>query len=714
MSGFIVLLGKKCLNNIGIQGGINLLEWLTMIIEGFWEYKQYTIPAILTFGADLYFKWHTIIFDFIKSKLLKRGSEKSNYTLYKEGLKRQQQQILQEPFYIWGYNEYENANLLYGKGYVRKIPIKNLSNAKKRYLLVRKNRGIAILGKAGAGKSTCLRQLFLSHTNGVHQVINSICNRRYYFFRIKELIKNTENLSYLENEKKYSRGKFVFLDGLDEINDSDYKKTVQIIKRIFDYNYTIILSCRKDIYEIIKRVEPEIFTLIRYHFEIGDWTLVESNQYIEKYTKLHPNSDISNLIEPYKEKIEYKDFFKTPLELSLLIYILEQSQDLLDQESMIRNRYDLYDKFLTIWIQRELIRRNDNEIDNSLDVNMILGLWSIIAFLLIKNSNAKSIYTSNSEIKKYIQNNDKLKKYIGGIVKIDNKNERKRIIGFTHERVAEFLVAYYFCVHISKCDEYSIDALLWEYKHSVTSFIQEKFKLISHHELENDFLNLISILLNTEPYRNQTSLNKYRRPINDKLKKRIQSLSKEDMRTVKNQIIYFISRIPNIDKSLVSVGNQVVKVIYEKEKDEYNKRSAAIGATILGNNEVELRYAQELLNNPESDLRDRSFTMVYYQDVKEKNPFIYVDDEVSEWDNSRQSRLKRLSDNSEKSLRLRTFDLITIFNFTRSRINSFVPTQEELDIVRNCELNIISYSDEKRELLTKVKEDLVRLWESLM
>lgn len=691
-----------------------LLELLNRFIEWYWENKEYTLPVTLTFLADLYFKWHTIIFDFIQNKLLKRGSEKSNYTLYKEGLHRQRQQILQEPLYIWGYYEYENTKQLYGKGYVRKIPIKNLSNEKKRYLLVRKNRGIAILGKAGAGKSTYLRQLFLSHTDRIHKIINSIYNRRYYFYKIRELIKSPEILNYLENDKKYSRGKFVFLDGLDEINDSDYKEIVQIIKKIFDFNYTIILSCRKDVYEIIKRVEPEIFTLIRYHLEIGDWTLMQSNQYIMKYAELHPDSNILNLIKPYQEKIEYKEFFKTPLELSLLIYILEQSQDLLDQEKMIRNRFDLYDKFLHIWLQREIINRKDNEIGNALDVNMIFELWSTIAFLLIKNSNVKPIYTSNLEIKKYIQNNDRLKKYIGGIIEIDNKNERKRIIGFTHERVTEFLVANYFLVHISKCDEYSIDALLWEYKYSVTSFIQEKFNLISHDDLEKDFLNLISILLNTDPYKKHTSLNKYRQPINVKLKKRIQSLSKEDMRTVKNQIIYFISRIPNIDNRLLPVGNQVVKEIYEKEQDEYNKRSAAIGATILGNNEVELRYAQELLNNAESNLRDRSFTMVYYQDVKEKNPFTYVDDGVSQWNNSRQSRLERLRDNSEKSLRLRTFDLITILNFTRSRMNSFVPTEKELDIVRNCELNISFYSDEKRELLTKVKGDLIQLWENLV
>ena len=67
------------------------------------------------------------------------------------------------------------------------------------------------------------------------------------------------------------------------------------------------------------------------------------------------------------------------------------------------------------------------------------------------------------------------------------------------------------------------------------------------------------------------------------LKRKIRNLSEEKIRTIKNQIIYFISRIPSIDSNLLSIGNEVIKVIYEKEQDKYNKRSAAIGATILGN-----------------------------------------------------------------------------------------------------------------------------------
>ena len=74
----------------------------------------------------------------------------------------------------------------------------------------------------------------------------------------------------------------------------------------------------------------------------------------------------------------------------------------------------------------------------------------------------------------------------------------------------------------------------------------------------------------------------------------------------------------------------------------------------------------------------------------------YIDDGIAQWDNSRNSRLQRLSSNNEKSLRLRTFDLITIYNFTQSRLNSFIPTQDELEIVYNCKTDIVSFCDKKK------------------
>lgn len=676
--------------------------------------KEIVLTTAIAVIGDICFHWHNLLIDAVKSKLLKKESSKSNYLLYKEGVERQRLKILQESLYIWENSEYENTKELYKKMYIRKVPIKSLGSQKRRIFFLRKNKGIAILGKAGVGKSTFLRYLFLKHTNLFFLFIDRIRNRRYYFYKINEFIKNVKQMEYLENDSKKAKKKFILLDGLDEINDDNYVKMTQIIKQIYEWNYTILLSCRRDVYEIIKRIEPEIFSLINYHCEIEDWSLELSKSYVEKYIKLHPDSNIKNLIMPYFENSNYKDFLKTPLELSLLVYILERSDNLPLDENLLVNRADLYNKFLQNWIQREIIRRGDNELGKELDLNMVETLWSIIAFQLIKCSNKRWINTSNSEVKKYIQKDSRLKKYIDGMVKTEYINNRKCILGFSHMRIMEYLVANYFCLQLEKFDEQIIETIMFEYTYPITSFIQEIFCLLDHEQLKGNFFNLITILTYIAPYKTDTVLLQYRQSINNDLKRKIQNLSEEELRTVKNEIIYFVSRISNIDSNLLGIGNEVIKVIYEKEEDKYSKRSAAIGATILGNDEIEMQYAHELLEDSESNLRDRSFTMVYYQDVKDKNPFVYIDDEISQWDNSRNSRLERLSSNSEKSLRLRTFDLITIYNFTRSRLNSFTPTQEELETIRNCETNRTLFCDEKKELLERVKEDLIQLWESLM
>lgn len=92
-----------------------------------------------------------------------------------------------------------------------------------------------------------------------------------------------------------------------------------------------------------------------------------------------------------------------------MIYILEKGESLSLNENMLVNRADLYSRFLQNWIQREILRRGDNKIEQELDVNTVITLWSVISFELVKNSNRKLIDTNNFEIKKCIQIDRRLK-----------------------------------------------------------------------------------------------------------------------------------------------------------------------------------------------------------------------------------------------------------------------------------------------------------------
>lgn len=155
----------------------------------------------------------------------------------------------------------------------------------------------------------------------------------------------------------------------------------------------------------------------------------------------------------------------------------------------------------------------------------------------------------------------------------------------------------------------------------------------------------------------------------------------------------------------------VLQIAYRYEPDVRAKRTIAISATILGDEDLELQYAREILNNSNSNLIDRSFTLVYYQDVSHSNPFDYIDDNVSQWTNSRKSRINRLKSTDEKSQRMRSFDLITILNFVKSR-NGYTPNQDEYDTIMNCQINCSIYSSEKIQLLSDVKKELLNLLET--
>lgn len=684
-----------------------------MIVDWYIANRTYTIPATLGFLCDLYFKWHSILIDIIKYYFSKNDTKKSNYILYKEGLRQQRQQILNEPFYIWGYNNYENSEELYKECYVKNISIKNLGKKhKKNRVFFKKKCGIAILGKAGVGKSTYLRHAFLKSTNKAHHVINILFNRRFYFYVAKDMIKRPEIKTYLQNDRRNAKSKFIFIDGLDEVSENDFEKIAVLANEIYNMGYTLIISCRKDIYEYMRLSDLSIFSIINIHLEIGEWSMKQSKEYISKYTKLYSESNIDQLIQSYLENPQYATFFQTPLELSMLIYILEQSIDSADKKNIVINRYDLYNKFLHIWIQREVIRKESAHIKQDANIDDIMDLWTSIAFMLTKNN--RILYTNDIRLKNGVQKNSKLLKYMVGMVKLDNKNNRNCIVGFNHETIKEFLVARFFFNSIGACSENMIDAILWEYNYSVTSFIQENLFLLDHETRVLYFNNLVGILANTNPYKKSKKFAKYRPLLNGKMKNMINRMSLANQQTLKNQIIYFAARIPDIDQKLVAEGNDVIEEVYLYDDNVFNRRSAAIGATILGNTKVELLYAQELLNDYNSNLRDRSFTMVYYQDVKEVSPFEYIDDGIHSWDNSRKSRINRLKTDTSKNIRMRTFDLITIYNFTVSRNGTFIPSEEELETVKNCNINLSVYTDEKKALLNIVKNNIISEWERAM
>ena len=688
------------------------MQLFNIIVKWYIDNRQYTIPATLAFLCDLYFKWHAILIDIIKYRFSKNGTKKSNYILYKEGLRQQRQQILNEPFYIWGYSSYENSEEVYKECYVKNISIKNLgAKHKKNRMIFKRKCGIAILGKAGVGKSTYLRYVFLKNTNSVHHLINVLLNRRFYFYIAKDMIKHSEIRTYLQNDKRNAKSKYVFVDGLDEVNENDFEKIAVLVNEIYNMGYTLIISCRKDIYEYIRLFGSSVFSIINIHLEINEWSEMQSKEYISRYVSSHSESNIEQVIQKYLDDPQYSIFFQTPLELSMLIYILERSIDSTHREDSIINRYDLYDKFLHIWIQREVICKESAQASQNTSIDDVMDLWASIAFMLIKNN--RILYTNDARLKSDIQKNSKLLKYMVGMVKLDNKNNRNCIVGFNHETIKEFLVARFFFNSIGTCSENMLDAILWEYNYSVTSFIQENLCLLDHETRVLYFNNLVGILANTNLYKRSKNFAKYRSLIDSKMKNTINRMSLENLQILKNQIIYFAARIPDIDHELVSDGNSVIEEVYLHEDNLFNKRSAAIGAAILGNTKVELLYAKDLLNDYNSNLRDRSFTMVYYQDVKNVSPFEYVDDGTHSWDNSRKSRINRLKVDIPKNIRMRTFDLITIYNFTKSRNGTFIPTKEEIESVKNCNINISEYTDEKKELLNIVKNNIISEWERM-
>ena len=55
------------------------------LLEVCYDNKEIVLAAAVAVIGDICFHWHNMLIDAIKSKLLKKESNKSNYSLYKEG-----------------------------------------------------------------------------------------------------------------------------------------------------------------------------------------------------------------------------------------------------------------------------------------------------------------------------------------------------------------------------------------------------------------------------------------------------------------------------------------------------------------------------------------------------------------------------------------------------------------------------------------------------
>ena len=133
---------------------------------------------------------------------------------------------------------------------------------------------------------------------------------------------------------------------------------------------------------------------------------------------------------------------------------------------------------------------------------------------------------------------------------------------------------------------------------------------------------------------------------------------------IKGQLAFYLTRLCRdlIDSAMIDK----LKDFYYNEPNVWQRQSLAYGMASLGEYTVPCDYAKRIFHGCDEDIVNRSWTLIFYNDVVGKDPYLYLDDGTASWDNCRKARINRLSRSLDK-MAYRSLDLSILYTFYESR-----------------------------------------------
>ena len=169
---------------------------------------------------------------------------------------------------------------------------------------------------------------------------------------------------------------------------------------------------------------------------------------------------------------------------------------------------------------------------------------------------------------------------------------------------------------------------------------------------------------------------------------------------IREQIIYYMGRLP------LRVFPQILRLAYYYEPNSLLRRIAALGAILHGDDIIEADYLSKLSPNSQDDIENRSVQLVYFGDV-EGDIHYYCDNFECEWQRTKTAIYDRLICNGTRELRLRWWDLRTLYSFYESRHWKDVATMDEMRILKEMVIESKQFTETKKTNLEFEKEKLV-------
>jgi len=516
-------------------------------------------------------------------------------------------------------------------------------------------RNIMLIGSAGAGKSTLLRNVFLAlYSKG------SMC----LYVTADEIVKNKRLLD--ETKQLSGKQKVLFLiDGIDETFHQNYEGYKQFLIELKSYvNCVYWLGCRTDFYRMYY---SDNVNLGGYTYEIEEWKSSQINQFIDGYAQLVDLKDLHQRIDfLLGSDVSIVGMKENPFQLAVIAFLAAGGN-----QTKLYGVYDLYERFLEKWLEHEQLRGTSN-----LDEVTVINALSIIA---------AELYVG----KEYMLTQDQIHcSAIRNLLFTEKRNiGRLYATSFYHRSIAAFLLAYNVIQAIEKEEFPKLKSILSsKLKDDVTNFIGSRF----------------SALTGVEKERYKTCL--------ERLYKYCSSTDAEI--SVQEQIVYLITRLD------IDVSDFLYSVIESNPKNLIMRLTLAYGSVLSNDQGIRkyaLSYAKSIAAETEDALTNRGWTVVYFGDVNDRNPYVYKDDECRPWKKAREARIKRFTKSNPriKDIRFWLFDIPLFYSFLKSRNWNDI-TEHELQIIESLNISEHYFFKDEVDFLIEVRNELVQKYREML
>ena len=592
------------------------------------------------------------ITDFLKANTTKLAHEKAekeyefNLNVY---IDTRREIILNQPLFPWFYNSIRFRDAFSKQLFVKPLFKGNISFDD---LIAYTDTYLVFLGHAGAGKSTLFMYLF---------AFSMIQETYAVYLSAKEAVNNSELLVKINQYPLLDREKHLLLiDSVDEAFYNDYEGYKQFIEKLkMLENCRVWLGCRTDFYITFS---SESTSLAQRIIELKPWEKDQYSAFINGYSRICQDVNLSQKIDHIlgteKEQHEIK---KNPFLLSLAVFLASEN----DIESL-SGIYDLYERFLKQWIKKEH-QRGSSMSDRATIMNSLL-------------SAAKGIYTNN----KWVFDDIALKNSaISCLLRYHecDSSEMPIATSFYHRSLAAFILAQRIVECFVKNNWEELHLLLsTKLKDDVTNFIGERFRCMTTKE-KKELSRILSVMY-------------YKYPESD------------DHLRYHEQLIYFITRIGvNVDRFLLGI-------ISHNPQNLIMRLTLAYGC-ILSENESARQYALDYAKSISNDSMDaktnRGWTVVYFGDVNDRDPYTYLDNEKRSWEKARLARIRRFTCKNPrlKDVRFWLFDIPLFHSFLKDRNWNDI-SKSEYDIIQSLCITGKFFNTQEIAFLEKEKAEILK------